>query len=54
MHRSDADANEEGEAREGGDLGKDKKMIGRDGDDTLDATVRRCGGGSEGRGGGQT
>ena len=47
-HRSDADADanadEEREAREGGDLGKDEELIGRGGDDTVDAAGGRCGG----------
>ena len=48
MHRLDADAdvdadtNEEGEAREGGDLGEDKELIGRGGDDTVDAAGGLC------------
>ena len=37
-----ANADEEGEAREEGDLGEDKEFIGRGGDDNLDATGGRC------------
>ena len=54
MHRSDAnvdaDADEEGEAREGGDLGKYKDFIRRGWDDTVDAAGGRCGRGAEGLG----
>ena len=42
---ADADADKEGEAREGGDLGKDKELIGRGEDDMVDAAGGRCGGG---------
>ena len=35
------DSDEEREAIEGGDLGKDKELVGRGGDDKLDAEVRR-------------
>ena len=47
-HRSDDDADEEGEAREGGDLGKDKELIGRGGYYTVDVAGRRYMGGSKG------
>ena len=39
---------EEEEAREGGDLGKDGELIRRGGDDTVDAAGGRCGGGGGG------
>ena len=46
QRRHDADADtgtdEKGEAREGGELGEDEELIGRDGDDTLDAASARC------------
>ena len=45
----DANVDEEGEGREGGDLGKDKELIRRGGDDTVDAEGRRCGGGQGAR-----
>ena len=45
---TDADADEEGEAREGGVLGNFKEFIGRGGGDTVDAAVRSCGRGAEG------
>ena len=35
---------------EGGDLGKDKELIEKGGDDTVDAAFGRCMGGAEGRG----
>ena len=47
----DADADEEGESREGGNLGEDKELIGRGGDDAVDEAGGSCGGGSKGRGG---
>ena len=44
----DSDTDEEGEAREGGNLGKEEELIGRGGDDTVDA-AGGCGGeGSKG------
>ena len=48
----DADTDEEGEAREGGNLGKDKDLIRRSWDDTVDAVSRRFVGGANGRSGG--
>ena len=47
----DADADEEGESREGGNLGEDKELIGRGGDDAVDEAGGSCVGGSKGRGG---
>ena len=47
---TDADADEEGEATEGGDVGKDKELIGRGGDDTVDVSGGNYMGRSEGRG----
>ena len=38
----DADTDEEGLAREGGDLGEDKQFIRRGGDDMVDAVDGRC------------
>ena len=32
-----SDMDEEGDAREGGDVGKDEELIGRGGDDTVNA-----------------
>ena len=49
---TDVITDEEGEAREGGDLGEDKELIGRGGDDTVDTSGGRCMGRSEGRVGG--
>ena len=49
---SDADSDEEGEAREGGKLGDQEELIRRDGDNTVDAAGGNCMGGAEGRGGG--
>ena len=49
---ADANADEEGEAREareGGDLGKDKELIGRGGNDKVDASGRHCMGGAKGK-----
>ena len=40
------------EAREGGDVGEDKELIRRGGDDTVDAAVGCWGRRSDGRGGG--
>ena len=48
---TDSDVDEEGEAREGGDLGEDEELIGRGGADTVDAAGGRCMGGAEGQGG---
>ena len=48
----DADTEEEGEAREGGNLGKDKELIRRGWDDTVDAVSGRFMGGANGRSGG--
>ena len=39
----DDDTDEEGEAREGGDLGEDKELIRRGGDDTVDVSGGRFG-----------
>ena len=49
---ANANSDEEGKAREGADLGKDKELIGRGGDDTVDAAGRLWMGGSKGQGGG--
>ena len=51
---ADANSDEEGETKEGGDLGEDEELIWRGGDDTVDAAGGRCIGGAKGRGGGQT
>ena len=45
---TNADADEEGEARMVGGLGKDKELIRRGGDDTVDAAGGRCVGGIDG------
>ena len=47
---ADAGTDEEGEAREGDDLGEDKELTRRGADDTVDAAGGRCGGGTGGRG----
>ena len=39
---TDVSTDEEGEAREGGDLGEDKKLIRRVGDDMVDAAGGHC------------
>ena len=44
----DGDTDDEVEAREGGDLGEDEALIGRCGDDTVDAAGGRCRGGGWG------
>ena len=49
-HNADADADKEGEAREGGDLGEYEDLIGRGGDDTVDAVGGLCIWGAEGQG----
>ena len=48
----EADADEEGEAREVANVGEDTELIGRGGDDTADAAVGCGGEESEGLGGG--
>ena len=48
---ADANMDKEGEARKGGDLGEDKQLIGRGGDDTVDAVGGHCRGRDGGRGG---
>ena len=45
---AEAGVDEEGEAREGGNVGEDKELIGRGGDDTVDTAGGRGGGGGRG------
>ena len=58
MHRpdtdADANADEEGEAREWGDLSKDEELIGRGGYDIVYAAGGQCRGDPRGETGGQT
>ena len=50
---ADANSDEEGETKEGGDLGEDEELIWRGGDDTVDAVGGLYMGRARGRGGEQ-